>query len=440
MRRLEILVLSVGMAAAVLWGVPSVARAEPEGLKHCAVSTGRTMETAKPEEVGLDSAALAEAIRIANDPLRRTFHVFRNNCLIATGARNAENGGVAWNLWSSTKSVVALVAGIAADERRLNIDDPIGAYLPPGLGDEAHRAIKVRHLLDESSGMRVAVASEGITGLAQFDPNVVVQALGLPMDHEPGTTWQYSQRAVDLLVYVVQQAVGEDFQSYAQRKLFTPLGIPASDYYWARDRSGNTYGYAHLVLPPADFVKLGLLIGNQGAYGGTQVVSAEYLRRASEPSPAKPCFGFLLVVNGPGCSGSFPGLPSDAVQMSGMMRQDNFIVPSLGLMVSWTGVTVPGDSVSFPHDVLRAVIAAFRAPALPDPGPYTPLPDVSLADPMVSNPDALFGVLGLGPAAYPGCNVAACLGKPLAAPYGDWPPGCFILGCVGTQPATPGIR
>ncbi|MEU8898859.1 serine hydrolase [Nocardia sp. NPDC048505] len=439
-RRLEVLMLSVVMAAAVLWGVPSTAGADPAQLKQCAVRTDRGFETATPEEVGLDSAALAEAMRIANDPTRRTVHVFRNNCLIATGARNAENSGVAWNLWSSTKSVVALVAGIAVDEQRLRLDDPIGAYLPPGLGDAAHRAIPVRHLLDESSGMRVAVASEGITGLVQLDPNVVAQALALPVDQQPGTLWQYSQRAVDLLVYVVQQAVGEDFQSYAQRKLFTPLGIPESDYHWARDRSGNTYGYAHLVLPPADFVKLGLLIGNQGAWNGTQVVSADYLRAATTSSPTHTCYGFLLVVNGPGCAGSFPGLPADAMQMSGMMRQDNFIVPSLGLLVSWTGVTIPGDSVSFPHDVLRAVVGAFRAPALPDPGPYVTLPDVALADPMVSNPDPLLGTLGIGPAADPACNLASCLGKPLAPPFGDWPPGCFVLGCLGTDPATPGIR
>ncbi|MEV0245649.1 serine hydrolase [Nocardia sp. NPDC050712] len=440
MRRLGILVSSVCLAAAALWGVPAVAGAAPAEFKQCAVRDGRTPETAKPEEVGLDSAALAAAMRIANDPSRRTVHVFRNNCLIATGARNAETGGQAWNMWSSTKSVVSLVAGIAVDEQRLRIDDPIGTYLPPGLGDAAHRAIKVRHLLDESSGMRVAVASEGITGLAQFDPNVVAQALALPIDNPPGTVWQYSQRAVDLLVYVVQQAVGEDFQAYAQRKLFAPMGIPATDYHWARDRSGNTYGYAHLVLPPDDFVKLGLLIGNQGRWNETQVVSAEYLRQASEPSPAKPCFGFLVVVNGPGCAISFPGLPTDAVEMAGMMRQDNFIVPSLGLLVSWTGVTVPGDSVSFPHDVLRAVVAAFRAPLLPDPGPYVPLPDVSVTDPMISNPDALLGALGFGPAAYPGCNLATCLGKPLAAPFGDWPPGCYLLGCIGRDPATPGIR
>ncbi|MGK8506036.1 serine hydrolase domain-containing protein [Nocardia asiatica] len=220
-------------------GAPAMAQAEPDGLRHCAVSSGRVPETATPEEVGLDSAALRQAVALAADSTRTTLQIFRNNCLIATGPNNARAAGVPWNLWSSTKSVVSMVAGIAVDEQRLRLDDPIGVYLPPELGDAGHRAITVRNLLVESSGMRVAVASEGITGLAQIDPNVVAQALAMPIDQQQGTEWRYSQRAVDLLAYVIQRAVGEDFQAYAQRKLFDPLGIPPTDYFWGRDRSGT---------------------------------------------------------------------------------------------------------------------------------------------------------------------------------------------------------
>ncbi len=437
MRSLAVTIITV--ATSVL-GVGAPAQAAPDGLRHCAVSNGRAPETATPEEVGLDSAALRRAVTLAADSTRTTLQIFRNNCLIATGPNNARAGGVPWNLWSSTKSVVSMVAGIAVDEQRLWLDDPIGAYLPPELGDAGHRAITVRNLLTESSGMQVAVASEGITGLAQIDPNVVAQALAMPIDQPQGTAWRYSQRAVDLLVYVIQRAVGEDFQAYAQRKLFDPLGIPPTDYFWGRDRSGNTYGYAHLLLPPDDFAKLGLLLTNRGRWGGHRIISADYLEQAGRPTPTNPCYGFLFVVNGPDCANYFPGLPPDAMQMSGMMRQDNFVVPSLGLMVSWTGVTVPGSALSFPHDVLGAVGTAFREPRLPAAAPYEQQSDVQLSDPMISNPDATLAALGIGPMAYPGCNPLSCLGKPMSAPFADWPPGCFILGCVGPHPATPGIR
>ncbi|MGY2063180.1 serine hydrolase, partial [Nocardia gipuzkoensis] len=151
------------------FGIPG-ARAESDDLRHCAVSDGHAPQTATPEEVGLDSAALQRAMSFAADPTRLTVRVFRNNCLIASGPDSDRYSHLAWNMWSSTKSVVSLLTGIAVDEGKLRIDDPIGAYLPPGLGDPAHRAITVRSLLTETSGMRVAVASEGITGLPQLDP------------------------------------------------------------------------------------------------------------------------------------------------------------------------------------------------------------------------------------------------------------------------------
>ncbi len=191
----SVVVAAITSGALMLgFGAPVVAQAEPDALKHCSVSTGRVFETATPEEVGIDSAALRQAVAFAADPTRTTLQVFRNNCLIATGPNNARARGVPWNLWSSTKSVVAMVAGIAVDEQRLRLDDPIGAYLPPEFGDAGHRAITVRNLLLESSGMQVAVASEGITGLAQLDPNVVAQALAIPIDQQQGTEWRRNAR------------------------------------------------------------------------------------------------------------------------------------------------------------------------------------------------------------------------------------------------------
>ncbi|WP_280338785.1 serine hydrolase domain-containing protein, partial [Nocardia neocaledoniensis] len=348
--------------------LPGPALAEPVTAKQCEVSSGRTPQSATPAEAALDPDRLSAAMQLATNATRFNIQIYRNNCLVGVGPRNAESGGVAWNLWSGTKSVVALVAGLAVDDGRLRVDEPIGAYLPAGLGDEAHRAITVRNLLTESSGMEVAVAAEGATGLAALDPNVVAQALAMPIERPQGTMFRYSQRAVDLLVYVIQQAVGEDFQAYAQRKLFDPLGIARSDYFWARDRAGNTYGHAHLILPPDDFAKIGLLVGNRGRWNDLQVISDDYMRAALSPSASMPCYGFLFVINGEPCRLEFPGLPYDAVKISGMLRNDSYIVPSLGLMVNWTGGAAPGGAPDT-HNQMRPHGSAGVDTQVPAPRP-----------------------------------------------------------------------
>ena len=251
-------------------------------------------------------------------------------------------------------------------------------------------------------------------------------------------------------MHVVQRAVGADFQHYAQRKLFTPIGIEPTDYYWARDRSGNTYGYAHLMMPPNDVAKLGLLMADDGNWGGTRVPSGDYVKQARTPSPANPCYRFLFWLGLPGCHEPLSGLPPDAYAMSGTGLQNNFIIPSLGLMVTWTGVfgNVSGQGAKgiientseLTHNFFRLLTRAIRDVRVPDPGLYVEAPPTDSTAADYIDPAIVAGTFGIGSDAYPGCNALECLGTPLQAPFSGWPPGCVLLACVGPDPRTPGIR
>ncbi|WP_019931756.1 serine hydrolase [Nocardia sp. BMG111209] len=425
---------------------PAVADPEPE--VRCAVTSGRDLPRAAPEEAGFDSARLAGALALAGARNRLNVQIFRHGCLIGAGPLNDRTGDIAWNVWSVTKSVVSLIAGIAWDEGRLDLDAPIDRYLPPGLGDAAHRAITVENLLTETSGLRVAVVNEGITGIVPIEPNSAVQALGVPLDHPPGTTFAYSQRNVDLLSYVVELAIGEPLQRFAQRALFDPLGIGSGDYFWSRDRAGHTYGYAHLTIPPNDLAKLALLLGDDGRWGDARVVSGDYLALARRPSPANPCYGYLFWT-GAGCVEMPAFLPPDSYEMSGLGMQNVFVIPSLDLTVMWTGafgsrsvagpIGVLGGSTELTHEFFRELFAAFREPPVPDPGPYAE-PSRRVDPRSLFDPDMTLAIFGAGPDAYPGCDVLSCLDAPLAPPFAAVPPGCLIVACLGADPRTPGIR
>ncbi|MFD6391296.1 serine hydrolase domain-containing protein [Nocardia sp. NPDC060259] len=424
------------------------ATAAPDTSTTCAVTSARELERARPEQVGLDSAKVEAALRFAASRNRLNVQVFRHNCLVGEGLRNDETGNVAWNIWSVTKSVVSMLAGIASDQGKLVIDAPIDHYLPAGLGDAAHRSITVENLLTETSGMKTGVLTEGVTAVIPIDPNSAVQALAVELTNPPGTKFSYSQRNVDLLSYVIELAVGEPLQQFAQRELFDPLGIERSDYYWARDRSGHTYGYAHLLLPPNDLAKLGLLVANDGRWGDSRLISSGYLRKARTPSPQNSCYGYLFWV-GPGCAESPDFLPDDTFFMSGLGLQNVWFMPSLDLTVMWTGpfgnetkygpAGVIAHTEELPHEFFRRLFTAFTDTKAPVAQPYVE-PPVRFDPSTLVDRDILLAVFGIGPGAYPGCTVFNCLNQPLAAPFADIPPGCAILACVGDDPRTPGIR
>jgi CubicO group peptidase (beta-lactamase class C family) len=219
------LVIAIG-AATTTEGVEASA-ASP--VRTCALpASGTTFATATPQQENLDPAAVNAALAYADTHLRLSVQIFRNNCLVGTDPLNAVTANIPWEIFSSTKSVISILTGIAYDQHKLALDDPIGKYLPtgPGWGDAAHRAITIRDLLTETSGTRESILAE--FGSIAIDPNIAEEALAQPIQHKAGTYFEYNQRDPDLLAYVVQRAVGQDLQAFAQRYLFGPIGIAGS--------------------------------------------------------------------------------------------------------------------------------------------------------------------------------------------------------------------
>ncbi|MFF2396977.1 serine hydrolase domain-containing protein [Nocardia sp. NPDC058114] len=413
----------------------------------CALPEGdAAVESVAPADVDIDQRAMDEAIAFASSRMRTNIQIFRNNCLVGTGPLNSATGNVAWHLWSSTKAVTALVVGVAVTQGLLRLDAPIGDYLPEGEGDAAHRAITIRDLLTQSSGLKQSLFAEAFTGLIP-DLNTAQQALALPVEHPPGTFFEYSQRGPDLLVYVVQHAIGRDFQGFAQQYLFDPLGIDAEDYYWKRDRAGNIYGFAYLFLPPNDFSRIGLLLLNNGEWNGKRVIDAAYMDQYRQPSKSNACYGFLVWLNQTPCTGvtlpsrktidvaAFDPMPPDTYATVGFLHQTNFVVPSLNLLITWNGVL--GDVSPDPstllsvntnselyREFLRLFARAITDVDLPDPGPYVPSMNLELDPIGVFDPNVLLASFGVGPYAPAGCTLLSCGGVPLTPPFDSPEPAC----------------
>ncbi|KAL4889789.1 beta-lactamase/transpeptidase-like protein [Aspergillus ambiguus] len=401
--------------------------------KTCSLPTtdGGSFETATPEEVGLTSAEVDEALAYANLHGRFSVQIFRNNCLVGRGLLDPLTDSLPWQVWSVTKSVVGMLAGMAIADGKLDIERPISDYLPdePGWGDAAHRAITVREIFTETSGVQEALIAEAATVLT--DPSTIQEFLAQRIVHPPGSYFEYGQRSADAAAYLVQSAVGRDLQEYAQDRLFGPLGIDKSSYFWLRDRSGNSYGYAWLFMAPKHLARLGLTMQNGGQYAGRQVVPYEWVQAVATPSPRNPCYGYLFWNNrGKPCTGanipiattvqttSVGSAPHDLFAMVGALQQNNFMIPSLNMTVTWTGLlgdTAPNLSVllsAAPGDLyynfFRILMRAVADKDVPDAGPYQSPPFSLDVNPLnYLNPEVLRNDI----VSNPHCNILFCNGK-----------------------------
>jgi len=341
--------LALGLAFAVF---PAVSQAAP-----CPEPV-ESWQAVAPGEQGLDGAQVMRALHSYQDRRAWAVRIFRNGCLVARDTNNG-NEDVLFETWEMTASVLALVAARQMTLGLLSPDDLVGSLVTEA--DAEHGAIRVRELLQRSSGLQNQPDNIYMRDRLRF-------GLTRPFSHPPGRGFGDAPVARALLVAVLQRAVGQDIVSYTARELFSYLGI--GRWRWTRDRAGQATGTFGLQLTVDDVARIGELVRRDGRWRGRQVIDPTYLNAALTPSPHNPCLGWLIWLNGkPGCSGTgrrlLPGLPSDLWSFAGHHDQRVTTIPSLGLMVVRYGYKAGDqregmDGLTWERDLLLQLLAAVR--------------------------------------------------------------------------------
>jgi CubicO group peptidase (beta-lactamase class C family) len=151
---------------------------------------------------------------------------------------------------SMTKPVTSLAVMMLVEEGRLRLDDPLACVLPqfsdvtvgvetrdaagkPHLAlEKPHRPITIRDLLRHTSGFTYAWAGKSLVreryAAANFyDPALTAaQAMSklstLPLQAQPGTTWEYGL-STDVLAWVVEAVSGMGFDRFVAQRITEPL-------------------------------------------------------------------------------------------------------------------------------------------------------------------------------------------------------------------------
>ncbi len=184
---------------------------------------------------------------------------------------------------SVTKSVVALLTGIALDQGLIaSIDMPVLDHFPEhaDLAATAKAHITLAHLLGMSSGLAWDESGSYLRpGNSEtrmrftLDPDRYV--LDRDLADEPGSVFNYNGGGVALLGEVIARATHKPLERYADEVLFKPLDIRRTE--WRRDRTGRVTPYGGLRLRPRDMARIGRLVLDRGRWNGRQLVSADWI-------------------------------------------------------------------------------------------------------------------------------------------------------------------
>jgi CubicO group peptidase (beta-lactamase class C family) len=181
------------------------------------------------------------------------------------------------NIKSASKSIIAILVGVAIHEKRLpGLDQRIDRYFPDyfaKVDDPRKRDITVRDLVSMRSGLEST--SFNNYGRWVTSGNWVRFALARPMIDQPGGSMIYSTGSSHLLSAILTKATGMSTLRYANAKLGKPLGITIPP--WQRDPQGIYFGGNDMYLTPREMLRIGQLYLDRGRYNGKQVVPAEWV-------------------------------------------------------------------------------------------------------------------------------------------------------------------
>lgn len=160
----------------------------------------------------------------------------------ASGLADIDTGramrpGLRFRIGSITKPFVATVLLQYVGEGRLRLDEPVATYLPDALPDELGRAVTVRMLLNQTSGLPdydtvLYHANDTIERyrLAFFTPRALVRHALTEKPGTPGAAWGYSNTNYILAGMLVERLSGRRVEAEVTRRLIRPLGLRATSF------------------------------------------------------------------------------------------------------------------------------------------------------------------------------------------------------------------
>jgi len=268
--------------------------------------------------------------------------------------------------WSMSKTVNAVLVGMQIGQKRLALNEA-GFWIAaqPTQHADARVKIKLADLLAMSSGLQFNEDYGDVSDVTRMlfltsDMSAFVH--DKPLEHPPGSFWNYSTGTSVLLARLWQDQLGEQSLRYPHDHLFASLGM--SSAFMEADESGTLVGGSYVYATAQDWARFGQLLMQNGRWNDRQLVPESYvamMHTAAQASGGKYGQGQLWLEGPDGDTprGVNPDtefhFPSDTYWLQGHDGQTIAIIPSQKLVVVRLGLT-PRKYLYKPQYMLAAII------------------------------------------------------------------------------------
>lgn len=178
--------------------------------------------------------------------------------------------------WSMAKSFTHAIVGMLVLDGLLYPDHPAPVS---EWADDDRSAITLNHLLTMTSGLRFnedyvdAKTSHCIEMLfGEGSADMAAYAAALPLDHQPGTVFNYSSGTTNIISRICKNALGgaNNMAAFIQRRLFDQLGMSRAVAKF--DGVGTFIGSSFVYATAREFASFGQLYLQDGVWNGERIL------------------------------------------------------------------------------------------------------------------------------------------------------------------------
>lgn len=235
---------------------------------------------------GIDIDKLKEALVHMEGSKIDSMIISINNQIIFERYNNGFTAKDTHDLRSATKSITSLLIGIAIDKGFIDsVDRKITDFFPEySSRKDIFSSITIKNLLTMTSGLDSNDwdrKSPGNEEKMYRKKSWINFFFNLDRLYTAGEVFQYSTAGVVVLGEIIKRSTGMDYRDFAEKYLFSPLGI--EDFRIESTRAGESDSGGHLRLKSSDFLKIAQVYLNKGLYGNTQIVSEKWIYESLRP-------------------------------------------------------------------------------------------------------------------------------------------------------------
>ena len=192
---------------------------------------------------------------------------------------------------SVSKTVTSAIIGVAITrgDFKAALDRPVLGYFDLAKVknvDDRKRRMTLQNILTMTTGLDW---NEDVpyddprsdSSLMEATDDWVQYVIDKPMAHDPGTVFNYSSGATELLAYIFKKETGQDIDAYGEKYLFAPLGMR---HEWKRTYLGVVDTEGGLYLNGADLAKIGYLYLNDGVWDAQRLISSAWVQHSLTPA------------------------------------------------------------------------------------------------------------------------------------------------------------